>query len=399
MKNILFIVNSGKISSNENGGASVYYSHLEMLYKAGFKIKMLVVQWSDEDEYIKEDYVDIVNFIESIESYKILRNKTKKDFNRYVNALIKPEVFEYNFINQENTNYLQNFIEKNKISLVFAEWRWAGIWTGFSDLSVPVVYSHHDWEFKLAKLRKKRSLVEKFHTFQKKRVEQKLVRNVEGSISGSITEANEIQLISGKQSLYIPTTYKNVVSKLSPNTQPKIVHLGGMATTANRIGLERFLDICWPVIKEQHSTVELVVIGSLNMASERLLNKLNDSRINCLGFVKDLTQVLYPLDIHIIPWEYNTGTRTRLPLVLNYEQILVSTEASVRAFPEIKHQNNAIICRNLEEMAREICILLDEKDVLKRISKEGKNTFLSSYTVQSQFPKLKKYLNNIIANF
>jgi len=53
---ILFIVNQGVISSDTNGGSSVYFSHLKLLYKAGFQIELLAVQWSDKDAFNAEDY-------------------------------------------------------------------------------------------------------------------------------------------------------------------------------------------------------------------------------------------------------------------------------------------------------------------------------------------------------
>lgn len=395
MKKILFIVNAGLISPNENGGASVYYSHLELLYKSGFLIELLVIEWSNSTLFKEEDYVEVKPMVEKTTPYKAHFKSPEKGFKRLFNAVFYPEIFEYYFLNKENKKYINKIVIDNSIDIVWAEWRWAGLLAWYSKLKTPVIYAHHDWEYKLAKLRTKRNLLGKFHTFQKKRVEFKLVKGVQGCISGSDTEAKEISAISKKGVLYVPTTYKTIVSKLLRNPLPNIIHLGGMGTTANRLGLERFLDVCWKDLKTEYPEIKLVVIGSLKQASNTLLEKLKDPNINCLGFVKDLSKVLHPQDIHIIPWEYNTGTRTRLPLVLNYEQVLVATIASVKAFPEIKNNQNALLCATLEDMKTVISKLIQNEERIKELSRAGKETFFNKFTVDSQLEKVKKYLDTI----
>tara|TARA_B110000285_G_scaffold234939_1_gene313779 strand:- start:1606 stop:2799 length:1194 start_codon:yes stop_codon:yes gene_type:complete len=394
-KNILFIVNTGTISSNENGGASVYYSHLEILHKAGFKIQLLAVEWSNSISYKKEDYLEIQHMVDAIIPFKPEVELPKKGIARIIDAIISPEIFEYYFLNRKNTFFLNELVLKKSVDIVWSEWRWAGLLAWYSKLKIPVIYAHHDWEYKLAKLRSKRTFFGRFHTFQKKRVEFKLVKGVEGCISGSVTETKEIIQISKKKALYIPTTYKEVTPKLLPNSIPNIIHLGGMGTTANCLGLERFLDVCWGKVKKKHPSIKLIVIGSLKQASNTLLEKLNDSNIECLGFVKDLLEVMHPQDIHIIPWEYNTGTRTRLPLVLNYEQVLVATKESVKAFPEIKDKQNAILCNTLDEMTLNIINIIKHKNRIYELSKAGKETFIEKFTCNSNVEKLKTFIEKI----
>ncbi len=395
-KTILFVVNTGTISSNENGGASVYFSHLELLAKAGFTIQLLAVEWPNSKPFNKTDYKEIEGMVDSILTCKPVLKLPFKNLNRITNAIFKPEVFEYYFLNTSNKTYLKNIVTNHAIDLVWAEWRWAGIWACFSQLNIPVLYAHHDWEYKLAKLRKTRTLLERFHTFQKKRTEFKLVKMVDGCVSGSHTETKEIAFLKNAKALYLPTTYHHVDDVLETQQVPNIVHLGGMGTTANRLGLERFLTICWNEIKRKHPQVRLKVIGSLDQAPSSLSQKLKDPNIDCLGFVENLSGVMHKRDIHIIPWEYNTGTRTRLPLVLNYQQVLVATEASVKGFPEIKNNENAVLCNTLKDMKNEICELILDSDRLNTLSKAGKETFFNKFTVKSQVENLKTFIDKLL---
>jgi len=394
MKKIGFIVNADKISSNANGGASVLYSHLELLHAIGYKITVLAVIWNDAYSFIEEDYDEILPFIDDLQQYSIHSQKPKKGFSRLADALFNPTKFEYYFINKKNTTFLNDFVAKNNIDFIFAEWRWAAIWAWQAQLNIPVIYSHHDWEYKLALLRSKPTLNKRFHTFQKKRVEMSLVKEVTACISGSATETKEIEIISGKKALYVPTTYKNIVPKRLENKVPNLVHLGGMGTTANRLGLERFLDVCWTDIKKELPSIQLKVIGSIQRAQPSLQEKLKDKNIECLGFVENLDTVMHPSDIHIVPWEYNTGTRTRIPVILNYQQVLVATKASVACYPEITLENS-ILCADLEQMTREIIHLFSDKERLYLLSEKGKETFKNTFTTESQVEKLKAFLKQV----
>jgi len=126
-----------------------------------------------------------------------------------------------------------------------------------------------------------------------------------------------------------------------------------------------------------------------------LLEKLKSTNIKCLGFVKELSRVLHPQDVHIIPWEFNTGTRTRLPLIFNYQQVLVATKASVEAFPEVLDEENSLLCNDLNEMTLKINVILGDSERREQISKHGKKTFLKSFTVENRVQELKDYIENI----
>lgn len=396
MKNILFLVNDGKISPNENGGSSVYYSHLNILHQLGYKIHLLAMCWSSESNFKKSDYSEVSFMVSSISAYTPLYSDPSTKVKRFIEAISKPDIFEYHFLNNKNQDFLNNQVVQNKIDIVWAEWRWTGLLACYSKLMIPVIYAHHDWEFKLSKLRKKTNFFDKLHNFQKKRVEIFLIKNVSACVSGSFTETEEIKNLSRKGALYLPTTYENIKINHTLNSSPVLVHLGGMGTTANRLGLERFLDICWDDLKRNKKGIQLLIIGSISKAHKTLQEKLQDPQIICKGFVEDLNSVMNAGDIHIIPWEFNTGTRTRLPLVYNYQQVLVATKASVQAFPEVINDKNAVLCDDLEEMTIKILNLFEDRLKLKLISENAKITFRENFNHASQLKKMSEFLDKII---
>jgi len=395
IKTVLFIVNNSKIDLNSSGGASVYFSHIDLLHALGYKIIVLATQWNDVSVFNNDNYNDVRDKIDTIVPYYVVKKKPNKGIKRLSDAIFNPTKFEYYFINNENKDFIENVILEYKIDLIWAEWRWNAIMIAAFNLKTPSIYSHHDWEYKLAKLRTPhQNLNKRFHTYQKKRVEINLIKNVTGVVSGSYTETNEV-LEHQKKALYLPTTYINIEIDAKPNKQPRIIHLGGMGTTANRIGLERFITVCWDKIKEEVPNVELVVIGKLKGASKNLLEIINkDNQILSLGFVKDLEAVLLPGDYHIIPWEFNTGTRTRVPVVFNHKQVLVATKAAVECYPEVTDKN-AVLCDDLTDMGHKIIDLYKNNHQGMKIALEGKKLFKNHFTTSSQKENLNNFLQKL----
>ena len=143
--------------------------------------------------------------------------------------------------------------------------------------------------------------------------------------------------------------------------------------------------------KKAVPNIQLKIIGNLKNAQSSLTQKLEDNQIIKVGFVKDLSTELYPEDIHIIPWEYNTGTRTRVPVILNYQQVLVGTSEAVKCFPEI-NSKNAILCQGLNVMKDAIIDLYSDREKLHLLATSGKKTFKETFTSESQTKPLKDFL-------
>lgn len=399
--NVLFLVNNTKISPNANGGASVYFSHLQILMKLNYNVHVLMVDFSDRptaeiSSNVNPAYIqEIGEFYNEINHFQVAQIHPKGVFDRVKTVISAPEKFEYFFVNSQNEKILKSYISTHNINLVWAEWRWTAILAHYSNLNVPIIYAHHDWEFKLRKLKSSLSFLEKFHLKQKKRVELELVKNVSACVSASFTEMEEIKAYGNQNALYIPLTYQEVQLTKSNLKTPTIVHLGGMGTTANRIGLERFLEVCWNDLKQQLPNVRLKVIGNLKYASDSLKKRLNDPQIKCLGFVEDLKDELKTYDIHIIPWEYNTGTRTRIPLVFNYAQVLVCTKAAASCYPEVIHDENSILSDDLQHMTTQLLDLYKNEEKRIFIGNNARKTFQNYFTVDRQVAKLRLFVESL----
>ena len=135
------------------------------------------------------------------------------------------------------------------------------------------------------------------------------------------------------------------------------------------------------------------VVGDMAGASVRLNEMLKN--VTAPGFVSDLAQVLRPNDIHVIPWEYETGQRTRLVQAFKYGQAVVATRKSVSCFPEAVDDHNCILVDSLEEMSHAIIRLRLDDVHRTRLGKNARATFISSFTRDSLMPRYKLLIDSI----
>jgi glycosyltransferase involved in cell wall biosynthesis len=141
---------------------------------------------------------------------------------------------------------------------------------------------------------------------------------------------------------------------------------------------------------------ELLVIGNLQAGNiDTIREQMHHPNIKALGFIPDLSNVMRPYDIHVIPYEYNTGTRTRLPVALNYNQVLISTRKAVEAFAGLEHMHNCILVDSLEEMAEYVRAVYEGKIQYKQIADNGRKFFEQEFTVGGQKNRLKNFLDKI----
>jgi hypothetical protein len=98
----------------------------------------------------------------------------------------------------------------------------------------------------------------------------------------------------------------------------------------------------------------------------------------------------------VIPYEHDTGTRTRLPVALNHNQLLVAHKNACRGIAGLKHLENCLLADSREEMTTLITQVLAGKIDHQPIADRGKQFFEEAFTVEGQLPRLKSFLSGII---
>ncbi len=395
--NCLYIVKDDPVSQNFiGGGASIYYDQLRCLSLAGFNI--ILLHYTSEskrktcDEFYANNKEDLT-FVNSVCSAIINLNYSE---NMSLFGLIQSKLSD--ITNKSGTAYysiyngiarqIKQIVREEKIDFIWAQHLHPTI-LALHQHNVPVIYMHHDWIYKVKALRFNKPI-----DIKQKEIECRIVRKVNGFVSGSYSEFKEAMAIGNNNSYYIPISYPEVpeVSDKDFAQIPDIVHLGGMGATANRIGLKNFIEKAWPAMSLMPE--RLLIIGNLEGAGEDLKTELK--KYKTTGFVKDLAPLLRYGDIHIIPWHENTGQRTRLPLILSYGQVVVAVDQSVKGFPELINGENCILVQTVEEMAPAILNVIYDKLLRKRLAQNAIKTFKNCFATSKLIGRYQDAIYNIV---
>ncbi len=405
----LYVMEDWPITPDATGGvAPLIYSHLGLLARSGRQITLLILRGEHNsnafEQFIIEQpdvWAEVSQWIAA--HYKVTLKLAGRESNRlrWFGTILQDPSLHHVRLDQESISELQEIVDEIEPDLIWAEDLLAATLLARHVGTLPVVYSHNDWKWRIKKHRMgvgSRAWRNRFKFWLRKRHEEALVNRVAGCVAASASEADEIHRLGAANVTYLPTTYTaraRDFPKLIPEC-PQIVHLGSMQTTANRLGLARFMELSWPILVESLEEVpRLFVIGSLSGISDELQESLENAGATCTGYLEDLTTVIRPYDLQIIPWEYDTGTRTRIPLAMNHGQVIVSTQAAAACLPELQHDQNCVLSRDLVQMAREIIALYSDSDRRRRLAQAGHETFLQNFTVEALQPRLEKFLSSL----
>lgn len=389
----LYIVPGGPITPNGfGGGSSIYYDQLMILRELGIELHLWhFASQTDRakfDSFVRADpetwrrvqaLCQTVTLTTTPDTLSLWERLVARAFWLLRPGPVRPGL--------QLLRIFRQLPSRREVDFIWAH-HGDAVGLAIQQRTCPVVYAHHDWLYRIVALRCGRP-----ESIQLRRIEEELARRVAVAVSGSRVELDELKQVGCPEVAYLPVTYD--LAPLGQITdlplRPKLVHLGGMGTTANREGLRRFLEVVWPELRDDR--LELEVIGDITQAPEGLQAQLRS--IRCLGFVPNLQTVLAPGDLHIIPWEFPTGQRTRVPLVFNYGQVIVATRAAVSCYPEVVDGVNGRLVQGLDQMAAVIRELASDPAQRLRLARGARDTFercFSRPAVQVQYRSLLRFL-------
>ena len=282
---------------------------------------------------------------------------------------------------------MQQLIAKVKPDFIWAE-HVLPAQVAVLQIEIPVIFSHSDWLYRLQTIRRRKP-----EDLELRAAEENLARKATRIVSGSMVESEELRTIGCMFVDYIPLSYAPV--PFDPDAKPsldvRLVHFGNMWATSNRIGLQRFVEQVWPGLL--HEALNFWVIGDTSHAPPALSEFL--ASVTCTGHVKEWATVLRPYDLHIIPWEYNTGQRTRVPVAFNCGQVIVAIRAGIAGFPEAIDGENCRLVDRIDEMGPVIKELLHDSAQRERLGKAARRTFDSCFTRYTLLPRYETVIDGV----
>ena len=395
-KKILFLCEHSPFNYNFTGLSSLQTSNLELLSNYFQNVHFKVVTTNMFNVNFKED-IDLDYFVKkfSKNTYELIVVNEEKAVMKFSSAIFSlKKRISYFFPSFNNdSRKLYQIKEQFQPDLIWSEHLYNSVIC--CQLGMSFIYSHHDFIYKL-KLIRQLSVRSLLKSTLLKSIEILAIKNAKKVVSGSLNEKKIIQSINLK-TYFKPTLYNSIkIDKESINPKVNVVeliHLGTLKATANRIGLIEFLKNVVPILDQLKVNYKLHLIGDLNNLDQKYPSLFENNRIVKHGFVQNLNEILKPYQIHIIPYNKATGTRTRIPLALNYNQLLMSTKNGANGIDGLIHLKNCILTEGPTKMAHFIKNYKEDMSLYRDIADKGKVLFESKYSIKTQTAGLREILS------
>ena len=255
-------------------------------------------------------------------------------------------------------------------------------------LQVPWVYSHHDWLYRLRRIRHGAPrLRDRWWLIVCRRAERTVIQAASWVVTGSFSDARRIEHVREGGVRVIPVAYAATAPfslDKEAFTDVRIVHLGSLETTANRIGLEHYLRTTHASVmaqcRNQGIEPSLWIVGDASRMKEPLRRALREARTMLTGFVSDLTTVLRPFDISILPYEHDSGYRTKLPLLFKYAQVVVTTRSAIQGSLMPGLDEVCLVCDRLDDFPAAITSVAANPERREQLGKAAYTFFKRHFT-------------------
>ncbi len=169
------------------------------------------------------------------------------------------------------------------------------------------------------------------------------------------------------------------IKKKNKDNVLKIGMLGNVNGIATLAGLVDFFDNYLNNIEKQFffANIEINIIGGGNLREKIAKKIINYNNIKRHGYFKELKDIYYLNDIILVPTPINLGFRTRIVEAFSFGSCVITHKANSDAMPEFINNFNGFVYTNPYELNEIINKLINDKDLMKTIGINARQTYLS----------------------
>ncbi len=318
---------------------------------------------------------------------------------RWLGALFEPIGVVYPSIDQA-TIRIGALLDEIDPDLVWVETTELAASVMLANPAVTWILSHHDLAYRVREIRTgAKTRAQRWTIDMLRRAETTVIQSAPIIITASMTDAGRLRALGAPDVRVIPMGYDpQPVATGGESPAPtasagRIIHLGSLETTANRVGLEAYLRKAHPQVPD----TTLTIIGSANALKPPLRDLIDgDPRVVLAGYQPDLDSALHPFDLAILPYEHDTGYRTKLPLLMRHQQVIVTTRAAVAGSIIDGLDHVIVIVERVDDFPDVIRRLWDDHAERERIGRAALVFFTAHYTHDAIQPHYTALLDEII---
>lgn len=411
MSRVLFIIPAAPVTSDYSGAAARHTQNLAGLEAVADEVHVVRVHMNGALALIREREMASPSaqaLISGASSWRELQCEPRLNggvkLATLARTLVDPVGFEYP--DAEDTGaLLKRVTDEVQPDLVWVEGTELGAAVARST-GKPWVLSHHDLAYRVRAVRHRATnLRDRWFLRVCRRAEERVTRAAACIVTGSRTEAERLKVAGCRRVEIVPVAYDRDASDartLETSRALRIVHLGSLETTANRLGLESYLRKSHAAVvalcRQQGIEPQLCIIGDASKLKEPLAGLLKRSRAVLMGFASELSQALKPFDVAILPYENDTGYRTKLPLLLKHAQVVVTTRAAVAGSVVDGLERACVILDRLEEFPAAIARLAAEPSTREILGRTAQALFEERFTSDAVRIEYVRLIDSLTAN-
>lgn len=169
-----------------------------------------------------------------------------------------------------------------------------------------------------------------------------------------------------------------------------IVHLGDLETSASKKNLKFLVDSLEVISKTINKKIIINFVGRFKEKKKSLYSNI---KFKYLGHIEDLSKELNKYDALISVSEYSVGIRTRIITALSYGLPCIAHFSASFGLYKLKHNHDILFCKNSIELANNINLLINDKNLQKKISKNSRKSWLKYFNPKTNVDKILKIVN------
>ena len=198
----------------------------------------------------------------------------------------------------------------------------------------------------------------------------------------------------GKRVAYLPNVPYYEIEPLSiPKADNhRIFFVGDLRYKPNVLGIEHFVEVIFPSIKERVSDAELFIAGR-NYGEEWTSKMEQVNGVHVLGFVEDLRKEYEKSAICVVPVYSGAGTNIKVLEALRMNRACVVSEEATRGFMNILEDGkDYLVAQNDEQFIENVCMLLQDSEYANSLAQQGLETLNQHYSIEAFNLIVKKAL-------
>lgn len=178
-------------------------------------------------------------------------------------------------------------------------------------------------------------------------------------------------------------------------TPDSLVFTGSMDWLPNEDAIFYFVEAILPLIKEQHPSVSLEVVG--RNPSRRLQGLLETEKsVHLTGWVEDIRPFLARGSVCIVPLRIGGGTRLKIFEAMAMGKAVVSTAVGAEGLP-VQTGQNILLADTPNDFAASVASLLRDSCQRRRLGTAARRLVLENYSWRKVAETFSRVLQDVLA--